>query len=262
MSKDSTVNYETADQVAIISLNRPDAMNASSHQLRNDIRAAINKAERNKNIRVGILTGEGRGFCAGADLKEGFGAHHATVTQHILSDHKPIIDDLINSDKPFIAALHGATAGIGIAYAMACDLIIMGEGGFMYSPFAAISLVPDGGTTWHLLKALGYRRAYQMIIEGGRLTAQECLEYGIANKICKDDDLRAEATAWAQKIATTIAPLTMRYAKKALRTAEQSSLNDTIHREAEYQHLCVQSKDAAEGISAFLQKRPAKFTGE
>ena len=261
-SEEKAVLYTEDGHVALIALNRPKAMNASSRQLRADLTAAMEAAEKNDDIRVVVLTGEGRGFSAGADLTEPFTEHHETITDHILADHKPIVDFICNSNKTYIAALNGATAGVSVAYALACDLVIMAESAFIYSPFAAISLVPDGGVSWFLLQSLGYYRAYQMIIEGGRLTAAECEKIGLANKVASDEELRSAALAWANDLATKVAPLTMRYGKQALRTAQGNLLQQTIQKEAELQHLCDQSSDFKEGVTAFFEKRKPNFSGK
>ena len=256
-----TVLYSEDGHVATISLNRPKAMNASSRQLRSDLKSAMDSAETNENIRVVILTGEGRGFSAGADLTESFVEDHPTVTEHILKDHKPLIDAIGTSQKTYVAALHGATAGVSIAYALNCDLVMMAEGGFIYSPFAAISLVPDGGVSWFLVKGLGYRRAYEVGVEGARLTSAECLSAGLVNRVVPDADLRTEAANWAAHLANDVAPLSLKYAKQAMRAAQNGTLADVQLVEAELQQLCVTSQDSQEGIAAFLQKRKPAFKG-
>ena len=258
---EETVLYSEDEHVALIALNRPNAMNASSRQLRAELTAAMTAAEENANIRVVVFTGEGKGFSAGADLREPFNEHYDTITEHILADHKPIVDHIASSEKTYIAALNGATAGVAVAYALSCDLVIMAESAYIYSPFAAISLIPDGGTTWFLLRQLGYYRAYQMIVEGGRLSAAECLQYGFANKVAPDSEIREQALAWAQSRATKTAPLSLRYAKQALRYAQTASLEATTIREAELQHLCDASDDFREGVTAFFEKRPPVFKG-
>ncbi len=258
---ETTVLYSEDGHVATISLNRPEAMNASSRKLRAELNSAMTEAETNENIRVVVLTGEGRGFSAGADLTESFVDEHPTVTEHIIKDHKPLIDAIGDSQKTYLAALHGATAGVSIAYALNCDLVMMAEGGFIYSPFAAISLVPDGGVSWFLVKALGYRRAYEVGVEGARLTSAECLSAGLVNRVVPDADLRIEAANWAAHLANDVAPLSLKYAKQAMRAAQNGTLADVQLVEAELQQLCVVSQDSQEGIAAFLQKRKPAFKG-
>ena len=261
MSAKDEVLYTEHDDVALIVLNRPKQMNASSVALRAGLRKAIDDADKNPNIRVVILTGEGRGFSAGADLTESFTEHRGTITEHILKDHKQLIDAIEHSDKTFIAAVHGPAAGVMLSYAMACDVIMMGESAYLYSPFTAISLVPDGGGTHYLLQALGYHRAFEFVVEGKRLDAKACLDAGIASALVPDDELRDKAMERAQKIARTSAPLTAKYAKKLLRFARHASRDDVTALEASYQHICSQSEDFQEGVAAFMQKRKPEFKG-
>ena len=256
------VIYEEKGRVALISLNRPEALNASSYRLRADLMDAIKCAEENEQVRIVVLTGEGRGFSAGADLTEGFSDHHDNVTYHILKDHKPIIDSIRHSEKTYIAALNGAVAGIGVGYALVCDLVTMGQSAYIYSPFAAISLVPDGGVTWYLTKFLGRARAYEMIITNGRMTSEECFQAGIANKIFDDEKLRDGTLNWADELAGQVAPLAMRYAKKSVWAATEQGLFDTIKTEATFQRTCIESEDFMEGVSAFAQKRKPTFKGQ
>lgn len=262
MSDEKVVLYTEDDHVAVISLNRPKQMNASSRALRAGLREAIDVADKNPNIRVVVFTGEGRGFSAGADLTENFTEHRGTINEHILKDYKQIIDAIEQSDKAFIAAVNGPAAGVMLAHAMACDLIMMSESAYLFSPFAALSLVPDGGTTSYLLKAFGYQRAFEMIVEGRRASAQDCLEAGIATAVVKDEELREAAIARAHKIAEQTAPLSLKYSKKLLRAARNATREDVTIMEADYQYICNQSQDFQEGVAAFGQKRKPKFTGK
>ncbi|MEM8937237.1 MAG: enoyl-CoA hydratase/isomerase family protein [Pseudomonadota bacterium] len=262
MSEEKAALYSVEDGVALISHNRPKHMNALSRQLRTDLAAAMDAAESNEDVHIVILTGEGRAFGAGADLADLDNTDHDTVTDHILKDHKPIIDRIRLSKKPYIAAINGATAGISVAYALACDLIVMSDTGFLYSPFASISLVPDGGTCWFLMQRLGRQRAYEMIIESGRLSAEECLEIGVANKVVPAENLRAEAMAWAQSLVKDRAPLSLRYVKETLNYVENTAYEAAIRKEAELQQYCIESRDFREGVESFMEKRKPVFTGE
>ena len=260
MSDEKTVLYSEDGAVALIRLNRPAQMNASNKALRNDLRDALTRAENSEAIRVIVLTGEGRGFSAGADLTEGFREDHTTISQHILKDYKPLVDYICQSDKIFVAALNGATAGVMMAIALSCDLIVMGEGAYLYSPFVAISLVPDGGATWFMLRAFGYQRAFEMIAEGKKVSAHECLAAGVANAVYADDELRDKALERARNLADK-APLTLKYGKKLLRAAQTASREEITIMEADFQYLLSQSEDFPEGVSAFMAKRKPAFKG-
>lgn len=259
---DKAVIYKKLDHVALVALNRPDAMNSSNFQLRADLLEAFEQAEQDDDIRTVVLTGEGRGFSAGADLRESFTEHHSTVEQHIIKDHKPLIHWIRKSTKTYIAAINGAAAGVSVGYALTCDLIVIAESAFVYSPFAAISLIPDGGVTWHLTQYLGRARAYEMIITNGRLSAQEALGAGMVNKVLPDDGFRQATLDWAKQIAENTAPLSLRYAKQAVWAAAETGWENTLHKEAALQNHCVGSADNKEGAAAFLEKRKPVFQGK
>ncbi|MEO1041799.1 MAG: enoyl-CoA hydratase/isomerase family protein [Pseudomonadota bacterium] len=259
---DESVLYETHDRVALISHNRPAQMNASSKDLRLALRRAMNKAENDETIRVVVLTGEGRAFHAGADLKDEHSPDHRTISEHILLDHKPLIDNIRRSRKTYIAAINGAAAGIGMSYALACDLMMMAENAYLYSPFASIGLVPDGGACHFLLSRLGRHRAYQFIVESERLSAPECYDLGVANKVVPTDGFREAALGWARDLSTQRAPLPLRYVKSVLNSLENESYNKAVHMEAEIQHTCYNSRDKKEGVDAFFEKRKPVFVGQ
>lgn len=261
MTDDTTVLYSVEGPVAIISLNRPAVMNASNHALRIALGEAMDRAEMDHAIKVVILTGEGRGFSSGADLTEEFTARRGTINEHILKDHVRLIDNIVQSDKAYIAALPGATAGVSVSYALACDMILMADNAFLYSPFAAIGLVPDGGASWFLLRAFGYQRAFEIITGLGRVSAAECLAAGLANQVVPAADLRETALARGRDLATKAAPLSVKYAKKLLRQAHQASREEIARLEADFQFICNASTDAQEGVAAFLEKRKPAFVG-
>jgi 2-(1,2-epoxy-1,2-dihydrophenyl)acetyl-CoA isomerase len=143
---------------------------------------------------------------------------------------------------------------------MVCDLTVMAEDAFIYQAFAAISLIPDGGATWHLVRTLGRKRAYEVIVTGEKIRAEKCLQWGLCNRVVPADKLLEDTLAWAQEIAGK-APLSLRYAKQALNAAIEESVSDTISGEAKLQHICMGSEDAKEGVAAFLQKRKPEWQG-
>jgi 2-(1,2-epoxy-1,2-dihydrophenyl)acetyl-CoA isomerase len=162
--------------------------------------------------------------------------------------------------QPVIAAVNGSAAGIGLSYALSCDLMIMADNAFLLSPFTTISLVPDGGLNWLLVRQLGYRRAFQLSVEAERVPAARCVELGLANRAVPADELMDEALKWAHSLAER-APLSLAATKKSMRHAASGSWASTFDIEAGLQDKLKNSQDCAEGIAAFFEKRKANFKG-
>ncbi len=260
MSDDRIVHYNVDGQVAIIAINRPDAMNSFTKALRHELIEALRKAGSDIDIRVVILTGIGRAFSAGADLSAGF-PDDMTIEQQLQREYRPAFDEIMTMPKPVIAAINGAAAGIGMSFALACDLAVMGEKAFMLAPFSTISLVPDGGANWFLQKQLGYKRAYQLCVEGERIDSARCLEWGLVNRVVANDDVVTNATAWAHSLCER-APLSLTATKQAMRHAEGSDWASTFDLEARMQTGLVGSVDNREGVEAFFEKRNPVFKGQ
>ena len=254
-----SVLYETTGAVATISLNRPDSLNSFNQAMRIELAAASAQAREDTAIRAVILTGSGRCFSAGADLKAGFKTG-AEVEQILKEEYRPSLVDIAEMDKPVISAINGFAAGIGLSYALVCDLSVMGENAFLLSPFGNIGLIPDGGATWLLPRAMGYMNAYEMAVENTRVPAARCMALGLVNKIVADGALMATAREWAMSL-TDKAPLALARTKKMMRQSLTLSYTDAIDAEAALQHLCFDSADCKEGVAAFMEKRQPQFTG-
>ena len=260
MTEEKTVQYATDGNVAIVSIDRPDAMNSFTRALRLDLLEALRRAGSDTDIRVVVLTGVGRAFSAGADLSAGF-PENMTIEQQLQREYRPCFDEIVNMPKPVIAAINGAAAGIGMSFALACDLAVMGDKAFLLAPFSTISLVPDGGANWFLQKQLGYKRAYQLSIEAERIDAQRCLDWGLVNRVVANDDVLDNATAWAHELCAR-APLSLVATKQAMRHAEGNDWASTFDLEARMQTALVGSDDNLEGVEAFFEKRKPVFTGQ
>lgn len=258
MSDLETVKYRQEQGVAIITIYRPDAMNSFNTVLRRDLLTAFQRAANEKSVRVVVLTGEGRSFSAGADLKDMSGDR--PVDELLQSEYRPVLECIASMDQPVIAAVGGSAAGIGMSFALACDLLVMADNAFLLSPFATISLVPDGGLNWLLVHQLGYRRAFQLCIEAERISAKRCVELGLANKAVPTDHLLSETIAWAHSLAER-APLSLAATKKAMRHAAGNDWASTFDVEATLQRQLRESDDCAEGVAAFFGKRKARFKG-
>lgn len=260
MSEYETVKYAQDDSVAVITINRPDAMNSFDDALRRDLLAACEKAAGDSAIRAVVLTGEGRSFSAGADLKSGLDPNRS-IEDMLQQEYRPVLESIWNMEKPVIAAVGGSAAGIGVSFALICDLLVMADNAFLLSPFTTISLVPDGGLNWLLVHQLGYRRAFQLSVESERITAQRCVELGLANKAVPAETLLEEAISWAKSLAAR-APLSLAATKKAMRHATSGSWATTFDVEAPIQNQLRRSEDSAEGVAAFFEKRKANFKGK
>ncbi len=252
------IKYETEGAVARITLHRPDSMNAFTSQLCFELLEALETASMDENIRAVILTGEGRCFSAGADLKGGLEGR--AVYGKLQYEYRPVLQEISMMGKPVICAIPGSAAGIGMSVALTCDLVIMADNSFMLSPFTTISLVPDGGLNWLLVKQLGYKRAFQLSIEAERISAERCVEFGLANKTVPADELQAAAMEWAQTLAKR-APLSIAATKRVMRDANDHDWASCYNLEAEYQQNLLGSDDNKEGVSAFFEKREAEFKG-
>ena len=260
MTDFETVCYRIDGPVAVVTLHRPDAMNSFNTELRRDAHAALAQAAGDRSVRAVVLTGEGRSFSAGADLKTGL-TGDVSVDKMLQNEYRPLFECIETMPQPVIAAVGGSAAGIGMSLALACDLLIMGDDAFLLSPFTTISLVPDGGLNWLLVHQLGYRRAFQLSVEAERIPAERCVELGLANRVAAADQLLDEALSWAKSLAER-APLSLAATKKAMRHAASASWASTFDLEAPLQKALRESEDCREGVTAFFEKRRPDFKGK
>ena len=186
MSHYETVLVERHDSVAVVSLNRPDKLNSFDGTLRRELLLAVREVNDDDSVRVVILTGAGRAFSAGADLGDiPQDRSNFRVEDQLNGEYKPTLMEIHEASKPWISAINGACAGIGSAFGMVCDLTVMADDAYIYQAFAAISLVPDGGATWHLVRTLGRKRAYEVIATGEKIRAEKCLSGACVTVLCR-----------------------------------------------------------------------------
>lgn len=262
MSTYETLIYHVESNVALITMNRPQRRNALNVQLNADLLAAFQEAAADEAVRAVVLTGAGKGFCAGADLTAVSTIPSPdNLYQRIIDSYQPLMGLITTLKKPVIAAVNGVAAGAGMSLALACDLQVMGHNASLMLAFSNIAFVPDAGATWFLMRQIGYSRAYQMAIEGQPITAEQCLNWGLTNKIVPAADLLEETLTWAKHLAQR-PTLALGLSKQALTFAAQNDLLATIEYEARLQKQTIASHDFQEGIMAFMQKRDPKFKGK
>ncbi len=252
-----TVKYEKKDSVALITFNRPEVRNAFNAKMTEDILEALVEAKNDSNIRAIVLTGEGLSFSAGADLSARDNKWSDTEAA-LIEGYLPSLKEIMEMPKPIISAVNGAAAGIGSAYAMACDLTVMSEEAYILQAFSNIGLIPDGGANWFLTNTVGYKLAYQIAIEGERIDAKRCLELGLVNKVVAGENLLAEAISWADKLSLRSSQ-SLSLTKKIMRKSVDSSYEDIYDLEAKTQNTLTGSEDNIEGITAFMEKRKPNF---
>ena len=253
------LTLERDGALGILTLNRPKQGNAFNGSLRAAMRERIAAIEADESLRVVLVRGEGRNFCAGADLADG-GGPETPVNEHLDREYKPFLEQMAQGSTVYVAAVQGSAAGIGAAFAMNCDLVCMADDANVYMAFAAISLIPDGGNTWLLLNRMGYQRAFEAVVEGRKIPADECLRHGIANRVHPPGELDARARDWARSL-TERAPLALAAAKRLLRAVGHMRYGQAISHEGLEQNPLIESADFKEGVAAFFDKRAPVFEG-
>jgi 2-(1,2-epoxy-1,2-dihydrophenyl)acetyl-CoA isomerase len=258
-----TVNLYRRGPGAKVELNRPAQLNAWNQQFSLDLRAAIEEVTENPEVRAVVITGAGRAFSSGADLKEAAGnARGGTVDVHttLTERYHPLITGLRLMPKPVIAAVNGPAAGIGLSLALACDLVIAKESAFFQLAFVNIGLVPDGGSSLFVPSRVGFTRAAELAMLGERLDARKALDWGLINQVWPDEEFTARADELLDRLA---AGATRSFAgtKRQLNRWLYQHMDDQLEFEAGIQREMAASGDFAEGLVAFAEKRPPRFTG-
>jgi 2-(1,2-epoxy-1,2-dihydrophenyl)acetyl-CoA isomerase len=244
--------------VLTVTLNRPDVFNAINRALQAALRSALEEAA-DPAVRVVVITGAGRGFCAGQDLRE-FEAIQARVADALEETYHPNIRLIRGLRKPVIAAVNGPVAGAGLSLASACDVRVASSAATFVPGFVGIGLVPDSGGSWFLHRQLGFARAFEWMSSNRRLDAEEALAWGLVSEVIPAEGFEARvaelAAAWAARPTLAIG-----MTKELFEHAHTASLEEQLALEAELQQRAVESADFSEGVTAFLEKRPPDFTG-
>ena len=265
-----TVLYAEHGAVAVVTLNRPEALNSFTRQMHPELWAALDKAEANAAIRALVITGAGRAFCAGADLAE-FDFEPGPNIEDLMrrADPGPVIEQLFNPTArrlqsmrmPTIAAVNGVAAGAGASLVMSCDMAIAAPNASFIQAFSKIGLIPDAGGSWFLPQRLGLARAMGLALTGDKLTAAQAKEWGMIWDVVKEgEDCVAAATALAERLAA-MPTKAMVATRHLLRDASTRTLNQQLDAERDAQSAMGHTHDYIEGVMAFKEKRPAKFRG-
>jgi len=260
-----TVNMRVGDGTATIELNRPEALNAWNAQFGADLLAALRGAAEDDDVRAIVITGAGRAFSSGADLKDVSGGQTTAdgrpdVYRTLTERYHPIMHTIRTVPKPVVAAVNGPAVGIGCSLALCCDLIVAGESAYFLLAFVNIGLVPDGGSSLFLPTRIGMARATELAMLGERLPAAKALEWGLINRVVADAQLEAETATLAARLA---AGPTRSYAgtKRQLNNWLYARMDEQLELEAQIQQEMAGSEDFVEGAMAFVERRQARFSG-
>lgn len=258
-----TITLSIEAGVALLILNRPDQLNSFNSQMHADVRQALKQVRQDSEVRVLLLTGEGRGFCAGQDLgdrKVAPGAEAPDLGQSIEQFYNPLIRTIRDLPMPVICAVNGVAAGAGVNIALACDLVIAARSASFIQAFCKLGLIPDCGGTWTLPRLIGMARAKSLMLLGDKLSAEKAEQWGMIHRCTDDADLRDEALALSRHLATQP---TYGFAliKRGLNASMSNNFDDQLELERDLQRLGGRSEDYKEGVAAFMEKRTPKFKG-
>lgn len=255
-----TVLFSIENGVASITLNRPDVFNAFNEQLSKDVIDALKLVAKDKSVRVLVITGAGKAFCSGQDLKDIAGKKDRSLSESLYKRYNPMIKAIRNLPIPVICRLNGVAAGAGCSLALACDMIVASENASLIEVFVNVGLVLDSGSSYFLPRLLGSARAFELSTMGSKLTAQQAFDWGLVNRVVKTEELDAE-TEKLTNYYSAAPTKAIGLMKKMLQKSYTSSLDEMLEYEAYCQEIAGRSNDYREGVNAFNEKRKPKFVG-
>ncbi|WP_144548353.1 enoyl-CoA hydratase-related protein [Bacillus sp. X1(2014)] len=254
-----TIRYNVQDGVAWLRLNRPDKLNAFIAQMNREIKEAVREASLDETVRCIVITGEGRAFCSGQDLAE---VNEEMDHGQVLRDHYgPMVKQIVNCEKPIVAAVNGVAAGAGFSLALACDFRIASEKASFLNAFIHIGLIPDSGNIYFLSKLIGSAKAAELSILGEKVSAEKAFDLGLVTKVIPMDTWEQEVKEFAVKLAQ-MPTKAIGLIKYYLTLANNISFDSYLEKEAEGQRIAGLTQDSREGVNAFLEKRKPVFTGK
>ena len=254
------LRVETVDRVATVTLDRPAALNALTVPLKEALRDAFADLAADDEVRAIVLTGAGRAFCAGQDLRERQQDDALPLADEIRARYNPLVQAMVELDKPIVGAINGVAAGAGASLAFACDIRVAAEDASFVLAFGRVGLIPDTGATWLLPRLIGAAKAVELALTGEPLRAPDALRLGLVANVVPADAVVAEAQAVAARLADA-APLAVALTKRAMREGWAASFDDQLEAEAELQGQAGATADHAEGIAAFVERRMPRFRG-
>jgi 2-(1,2-epoxy-1,2-dihydrophenyl)acetyl-CoA isomerase len=254
------LRYDVADRIATITLDRPEALNSLTVPVKTALLAAFRRVRADEAVRAVVLTGSGRAFCAGQDLHERLEADAAPLDVELRDRYNPLIRAMWTLEKPIVGAINGIAAGAGASLAFACDIRVAAEEASFLLAFGRVGLVPDSGATWLLARLVGLSTAMQLALLNEPLGAADARRLGLVSRVVPGDQLAVEASAIAERLAGG-APRAMTLTKRALHASLESTLEEALEREAHLQGEAGATRDHAEGLAAFVEKRPPRFEG-
>ena len=257
------IQFQIENGIALLTLNRPDKLNSFTQAMHLEVRAALDALKADNSVRVLLLTGAGRGFCAGQDLSDRAvepGADGVDLGHSVETYYAPLVMALKSLPMPVICAVNGVAAGAGANLALACDIVLAGKSASFVEVFCKLGLIPDTGGTWHLPRLVGHARAMGMAMLGEKITAEKAEQWGLIWKCGPDDALMTEAMAMATHFST--APTKgLAFTKQAFAASYANSLEEQLRLEGQMMRELGYSKDYREGVAAFMAKRTPNFSG-
>jgi 2-(1,2-epoxy-1,2-dihydrophenyl)acetyl-CoA isomerase len=256
-----TITFETKEHVGLLTLNRPDKLNAFTARMNREIVSVCKEVARNDQIRALLITGAGRAFCAGEDLASVSGSEPIDHGDVLRQRYNPMIEAIHRLEKPTIAAIHGAAAGAGMSLALVCDFRLAAENASFIEAFIHIGLVPDSGSIYFLPRIVGVAKALELAILGEKISAEQAYQLGLVTKVVESEQLQAEALAFARKLAA-MPTRAIGLIKRSLDYGLNHSLTETLEYEAYAQEIAGKTEDHQEGVRAFMEKRRPNFSGK